>query len=71
MYCIGTSMIQKKEEYLLQSDFAGIMQCLQSYECDDVDRIIFEANKVRSRMLKGNEEEEEESRGMSWPVAMR
>ena len=64
MYCIGTSMIQKKEAFLLESDFAGIMQCLQSYECDDVERIVFEANKVRTRILKGKEEEEE-SRGMS------
>ena len=66
MYCIGTSMIQKKEEFLLASDFAGIMQCLQNYECDDVEGVIHEANRVRNRVLKGNEvEETSRSKGKS------
>ena len=58
MYCIGTSMIQKKEEFLLASDFAGIMQCLQNYECDDVESVIHEASRVRNRVMKGSEVEE-------------
>ena len=66
MYCIGTSMIQKKEDFLLASDFAGIMQCLQNYECDDVEGVIHEANRVRNRVLKGNEvEETSRSKGKS------
>ena len=58
MYCIGTSMIQKKEDYLLASDFAGIMKCLQEYECDDVEGVIHEANRVRHRVMKGSDAEE-------------
>ncbi|KAK8803636.1 hypothetical protein WA158_001330 [Blastocystis sp. Blastoise] len=52
MYCFGTAMIKRVKDKIIMNSFGENMKLLQNYECENINKVLKTANKIRDHEIK-------------------